>query len=211
MNGILLALLTGSALLVSPAADKDVVRESWAGSGELPTAIAYYEFTRLLADTRSTPHAYAHLLADALGVRNVDALGQKELRGLQSHGEIFLAHYRSMQLEVLETRIRMLCSPSAARRASRSAAYATMNAADDVSRPIQQKFLALAVAGLSAGQKHAFRSFLGDFKSSVSYVKLDNRPGNDAVNAIPDPGAALARACTDMQAEYADALQQGGQ
>lgn len=211
MNGILFALLAGSALLVSPAADKDFVREGWAGSRELPAAIAYYEFTQLLAATGSTPHVRAHLLADALGMNDVDTLGGQELLELRAHGEVFLAHYKAMQLEVLETRLRILCSPPASSRDSWSAAYAAMNAADDVSRPIQQKFLALAIAGLAVEQKHAFRSFLDDFKSSVSYVKLDNRPGNDAVNSVPDPREALARACADIQAEYADLLQQGGQ
>ena len=212
MNGIMFALLAGSALLGSPQADTDVVvRESWAGSPELPTAIAYYEFTRLLHGARSNPHEYAHLLADALGVSNVDALGAKAFRELQSIGEVFVAHHASMQLEILENRMRILCSPAVARQASRSAAHRAMNAADDISRPIQQKYLALAVAGLPDDRQLAFRSFLDDFKSSVNYVKVSNRPANDVASAVPNPGAALERACTDMQSEYTRILQKGGE
>ncbi len=212
MNGIMLALLAGSALVGSPRAFTDVVvRESWTGSRELPTAIAYYEFTRLLAEARSNPDGYASLLADALGVSNIDALGPAALRELRSYGEVFVAHNTSMHLEILESRIRILCSNGATLRPSRSAAYIAMNEADDISRPIQQKYLALAVAGLPQDRKHAFRSFLDEFKLSINYVKTDNRPVSDVLSAKPAPGAALERACADMQTEYTRVLQQGGQ
>lgn len=211
MNGIVLALLAGSALLGSDGAATDsTVREAWAGSPELPTAIAYYEFARLLAETRSTPHAYAHLLADAFDVPDVDSLRGDDLRELRSQGDVFVAHYTSMQLEVLESRMRILCAPSASRRASSAAHYASLNAADDISRPIQQKYLALALAGLRGERKHVFRSFLDEFKSSVSYTKLDNRPGKDASGLADDAGARVEQACADMQTEYARVLQQGG-
>ena len=119
MNGIMLALLAGGALLVSPDRnDGASVRESWVGSRELPTAIAYYEFTRLLAESRKAPHASAHLLADALGESDIDALGPNVIRELRSQGESFIAQFESMQLEILETRLRMLCTPSVSRRAS---------------------------------------------------------------------------------------------
>ena len=160
---------------------------------------------------RKAPHASAHLLADALGESDIDALGPNVIRELRSQGESFIAQFESMQLEILETRLRMLCTPSVSRRASESAATAAMNAADDVSRPIQQKYLAMAIAGLSVERRHAFRDFLEEFKASVNYLKLDNRFGMDEATALPDSGAALERACIDLQARYADALRRGGQ
>lgn len=209
MKGIMLALLVGSVSLASPDANNTAVREGWSGSRELPTAIAYYEFTRLLANVRNKPHAQAHILADAFGMGDVDLLGVDDLRELSAYGDVFLSHFDSMQLEMIETRLRILCSPSVAGLASTKASYAALNAADDVSRPIQEKHLALAMAGLTDEREHAFRTFLDDFKSSVTYMKTDNRR-TVASGQLKDPGAELERICVNLQAEYAYVLREGG-
>lgn len=212
MKGIVLALLAGSALMVTPGTgNTGEPREGWAGSRALPTAIAYYEFTGLLAETRDMPHAYAHLLADAFDVRNVDALGSEDLARLRSIGERLVAHNTSMQLEIVESRMRIVCTAAPARRSSPGAAYAAMNAADDISRPIQQKYLALTMAELPDEHKRAFRSFLNEFKSSVTYVKLDNQTVDEFAGTAADDGAVLDRACTDLHAEYARVIRDGGQ
>lgn len=212
MKNCLLALVLG-AIGFEPAvaADPGAVREAYAGSRALPDAIAYVEFTRMLADTRSEPHAYAHLLAEAFGIDDADSLDTDALGELRAMGAVFVSHAEAMELEEIEARIRIVCAPGRGHSRSDNATYAALNAADDVGNSIRQKYLVIALGGMTQEQSVAFKRFLKDFKSSISYVKTDNRPSGPASSVQGGAAAMTARVCEGLQARHSEILGHGGQ
>ena len=211
MKNWLLALVLGAiGFEPAAAADPGAVREAYAGSRDLPDAIAYVEFTRMLADTRSEPHAYAHLLAEAFGL-DADSLDADALSELRAMGAVFVSHAEAMELEEIEARIRIVCAPGRAHSRSDNANYAALNAADDVGNSIRQKYLVIALGGMTQDQSAAFRRFLDEFKTTITYVKTDNRPSGPATSVQGGAAAMTARVCEGLQARHADILGFGGQ
>jgi len=211
MKNCLLALVLGAIGLGPAAAEPGAVREAYTGSRDLPDAVAYVEFTRMLADTRSEPHAYAHLLAEAFGIDDADSLDADALRELKALGAVFVSHAEAMELEEIEARIRIVCAPERGRSRSTNAIYAALNAADDVGNSIRQKYLVIALGGMNQQQSAAFRTFLADLKTSITYVKTDNRPSGPAASVEGGTDALATRVCEGLQARHAEILGHGGQ
>jgi hypothetical protein len=211
MKNWLLALILGAIGFEPAVADPGAVREAYVGSRDLPDAVAYVEFTRMLADTRSEPHAHMHLLAEAFGIDDADSLDADALRELKIMGAVFVSHAEAMELEEIEARIRIVCAPGRGRAKSDNAAYAALNAADDVGNSIRQKYLVIALGGMTQDQSAAFRRFLDEFKTTITYVKTDNRPSGPATSVQGGAAAMTARVCEGLQARHADILGFGGQ
>ena len=211
MKNWILALLLGAVGLEPAVAQPGAVREAYAGSRDLPDAIAYLEFTRALADTRSEPHAYAHLLAEAFGIDDADSLNPAAMRELKAMGEVFVSHAEAMELEEIEAKIRIVCAPQHERPRSDNATYAALNAADDVGNSIRQKYHVIALGGMNQDQSAAFQRFLDGFKTSISYVKIDNRPTGPAAAGQGGADAMTASVCTGWQARHAELLGQEAQ
>lgn len=207
----ILALFVGAIGLEPAVAQPGAVREAYAGTRDLPDAIAYLEFTRMLAEARSEPHAYAHLLAEAFGIDDADSLDAEATRELRSMGAVFVSHAEAMELEEIEAKIRIVCAPERERSKSANAAWAALNAADDVGNSIRQKYLVIALGGMNQDQSAAFERFLDEFKTSINYVKIDNRPSRPAAAGQEGADALTARVCSGWQARHAELLGQGGQ
>ena len=209
MKGVILVLLAGSGLVnAMPMERSGGVREAWVREGELPSAIAYFEFAAILAGERTDRHASAHLLADAFDVKGVDQLDADLLEEIHAYGAVLVSHYEAMQLEELEAKIRILCKPS--REQSAAARYAALNIADDVGRSVRQKYLSIFLAGLPGHRRTAFEAFLEEIKYSISYVKLDNRPADPLAGADPQMAEINADECARLQTRYAKILTKGG-
>ncbi len=209
--GLALGAALGAATPLAGTDQPGAIREAYSGESTLPDAIAYVEYLRLLADFESTnSRAFLHLLGDAFGVARVDELSPDQARRLAARGTMLTNHYRSIRLEEAELKIRILCAPDSFDNRP-AKAYRALNAADDVTSTVRNKYLLIALSELGGDERLAFTAFLDNFKKSVTYVKTDNRPDAGIEGAVPNHAADHVKAiCQTLEADYHSLARQGG-
>ncbi len=157
---------------MSLAGNEDGVRASYDGTSALPDAIAFESFITVV--NGSGPEAL-DLVATALNIR----LNNHTRRRVQERTEFFRNAHKNLVDEIKSTNFRMLC-PDNMRSRTKEHTYDVLNQIDDIQVVIADKHYIVTISALPAAERQAFRNFLNEMKTGISYAIIDNRHGMDS-------------------------------